>query len=92
MSLEYLAPWEKDDIRKKIEKLEQKLSENKTNSLLMWQISDYFFQINECKLGLKYLEMAKKQDDIDFPEFPKNRNSLQERILRERIEYKKTQH
>lgn len=91
MSIEYLAPWEKDDIRKKIEKLKQKLSEHQTNSLLMWQISDYFFQINEYKLGLEYLEKAKKQDDIDFPEFPKNRDLLHERILREKIAYKKTQ-
>lgn len=92
MSLEYLAPWEKDDIRKKIEKLKQELSENKTNSKLMGEISDYFFQIDESKLGQKYLEMAKEQENIDFPEFLINRNLLNERILRERIEYKKTQH
>ena len=91
MNIEFLTPWEKDDIRKKIKDLKQKLSNDKTNSSLMSQISEYCFRIGEYKTGLKYLDKCKMQENIDFPEFQENRKLLNEKILLKRIEFKKTQ-
>lgn len=72
-SIELLPTWEKQRHQTKINKLNDLLKQNPSDTDTMRRKGEYLIRLGEITAGLEMIEQANLQDDLDFPEFVKNR-------------------